>query len=307
MRWRRRSKSSQPAVCEPRTRVRNHGSAVQRVRARTSAAMRSAVQLPASVLLLAVAVGLPVVTFAAAYSVSDRVTEGEIWRRKGYFLSAAIDTPPASNFGSLGLTVALMAFVGVTIVRHHIVAERLRVQGTRPALRSLHSISLAAALVSGLGGHGVAAFPHHADRRWHNSFAAVFVLCALTHFALESTLERRAMLSSYFARGFRLALVLTAAVNCVTFISHVMVEEMWRIDIGIGKLPAALAEITTCICFVLYLASYWRSLNETRITLSVTYSPVVAHICEPHVARGSSPASHGQDANDLVLELQETS
>lgn len=258
------------------------------MRASTSAAMRSAVQLPASVLLLAVAVGLPVVTFAAAYSVSDRVTDGEIWRRKGYFLSAAIDTPPASNFGSLGLTVALMAFVGVTIVRHHIVAERLRALGTGPALRNLHSASLTAALVSGLGGHGVAAFPHHADRRWHNSFAAVFVLCALTHFALESTLERRAMLSSHFARGFRLVLVVTAAVNCATFISHVMVEEMWRIDIGIGKLPAALAEITTCVCFVLYLASYWRSLNETRITLSVTYSPAVAH--EPRVAYGPSSA-----------------
>ena len=74
--------------------------------------------LPASILLLGTATLLPVMTFAAAYRVSDRATDGDIWLRKGYFLSAAIDVPPASNFGSLGLTVALAAFAGVAVVRH---------------------------------------------------------------------------------------------------------------------------------------------------------------------------------------------
>lgn len=124
---------------------------VQRVYGRARSSTAALVQLPASVLLLAVAVGLPLVTFAAAYAVSDRVTGGDIWRRKGYFLSAAIDTPPASNFGSLGLTVALMAFTCVALVRHHIVAERLKEQiGAMEALGSLHTASLVAALTAGL-------------------------------------------------------------------------------------------------------------------------------------------------------------
>ena len=94
--------------------------------------------LPASILLLSVATILPVLTFTAAYRVSDRKTGGDIWLRKGYFLSAAIDVPPASNFGALGITVALAAFAAVAVVRHHVVHERLTASAT-PQLHSLHS------------------------------------------------------------------------------------------------------------------------------------------------------------------------
>ena len=116
----------------------------------------------------------------------------EVWQRKGYFLSAAIDLPPASNFGSLGLTISIAAFAAVAVVRHHIVAERLRAARLASSLGWLHRASLGAALTAALGGHGVAAYQHHESRAWHNAFAATFVLCALCHFHLESlVVERR--------------------------------------------------------------------------------------------------------------------
>lgn len=187
-----------------------------------------------------------------------------------YFLSAAIDLPPASNFGSLGLTVTLAAFAAVAIVRHHIVAERLRAAGLSGSLGRMHATSLGAALTSAFGGHGVAAIPHNQNSVCHNGFAAVFVLCALLHLHLESRIERAAGLSSFVARASRLSLVAVATVGCATFLSHVVVEEMYHTSIGIGKLSAAAAEIISCACFVVYLATYSRSFHESHISLTVT-------------------------------------
>lgn len=271
---------------------------VSRIPSAAARAASMAFNLPASVLLLTISIALPVMTFAAAFSVSNKhAAETQIWVRKGYFLSAAIDLPPAANFGSLGLTITLAAFMAVAIVRHHIVAERLhapRCDGSHvernPSLVLLHAVSLASALTAAVGGHGVAAYQHCESGFLHNLFAACFVLFALLHFALESTLERLAGLSSRLARASRLTLVLLAATGCATFICHVLIEEMHRTYIGIGKLVAACAEIMTCLCFLIYLATYSRSFHETRITLSVQYIPTVG---KPTGKRGIGGASDG--------------
>ena len=140
--------------------------------------------LPASILLLAVAVLLPVLTFVAAFRISSRVSEGAIFRQKGYFLSAAIDIQPASNFGALGIYISLNSFLGVAFVRHKIVGLVLGEKRGR-----LHRFSLACAFVCWFGGVGVAAYQHHASRAMHNTFAALFILGALIHFSAEATIE----------------------------------------------------------------------------------------------------------------------
>ena len=106
--------------------------------------------------------------------------------------------------------------------------------------------------------------------RARTGFAATFVLCALAHLHLESGVERAAGLSSRLARATRLALVLIATTGCATFLTHVIVEEMRHTPIGIGKLRAAVAEIVSVTCFVIYLATYSRSFHESEITLTVT-------------------------------------
>jgi hypothetical protein len=259
--------------------------------------MRStAMSLPASVLLLAASVLLPLVTFSAAYAVSQ-VHNPEVWLRKGYFLSAAIDLPPASNFGSLGLTLTLAAFTGVVIVRHHVVAARLALLAPQQdshqhaSIIALHRASLTTALTAAFGGHGVAAYQHTSNSRVHNGFAATFVLCALFHFAMESLVERRAGLSSRLARATRLILVVISSLACATFISHVIVEETLRTPIGIGKWRAALAEILTCLCFIVYIATYSRSFHETSLTLSVSYTPGMPVNARPP-SQSSSTAAH---------------
>lgn len=61
------------------------------------------VDLSAAVLLLGCAIVLPLFTFAVAYSISHRIfssyPEEDRWP-KGYFISAALDLQPASNFGA---------------------------------------------------------------------------------------------------------------------------------------------------------------------------------------------------------------
>ena len=71
--------------------------------------------VPASVLLLGAAVFLPILTFATAYRISWRMyatMPPEARWPKGYFLSAALDLHPASNFGAYFLTVSLVSVAG---------------------------------------------------------------------------------------------------------------------------------------------------------------------------------------------------
>ena len=139
----------------------------------------------------------------------------------------------------------------------------------------------------------------------HNGFAACFVLCALLHFALESRLERLANLSSSLARTTRRMLVHTAAVGCATFISHVCIEETANMPIGIGKLRAACAEIATCACFLVYLASYWRSFEETTITLGVAYKPTPSITPPPKGCASAAAQAPSPEAptKDLMLSI----
>ena len=123
--------------------------------------------------------------------------------------------------------------------------------------------------MAAFGGNGVAAYQHHACRVTHNGFAAMFVLTAIAHFRLESRIERQVGLSSGLARATRRSLVLIATIGCAMFISHVVFEETYGISVGIGKFTAASAEIVTCFCLIIYLATYYRSFHETKITLTV--------------------------------------
>ena len=132
-----------------------------------AAALRPGVlSVPSAVLLLAVATILPIITFMAAYHISGITTKGDIWRRKGYFLSAAIDLPPASNFATLGLTIALSALTGVVAVRHHVVNSRLTQPDmpSLPGIMRVHRISCGCALFAAIGGYGVAAYQHGANQ-----------------------------------------------------------------------------------------------------------------------------------------------
>lgn len=225
--------------------------------------------LPASMLLLAVAVLLPVLTFVAAFRISSRVSEGAIFRQKGYFLSAAIDIQPASNFGALGITVSLNCFMGVAFVRHYIIGMVLGDKRFH-----LHRFSLVCAALSAFGGIGVAAYQHHASRTAHNAFAAVFVLGALVHFSAETVIQWLEVLGSRTSRWFRALLCVISAVGCTTFISHIAIEEMRRTPIGIGKFNAAMAEIATVLAFMVYLCTYIDSFRATRIHVSVTVNNV---------------------------------
>ena len=243
----------------------------------------SGIEIPASLLLLAVSIVLPVVTFCVAFRVTHRVAP-EIWQAKGYFLSAAIDVPPAAGVGSLGITISLAAFFCVAYVRHKIVSMRLC--GTRLLL---HRLSLTWAGLAAFGGNGVAAYPHHTSRLCHNGFAALCFFGALFHFALECLLEwLDGRLSTRRARAARTVLVVCAAVGCCTFVLHVVFEETLKRDLGIGKLLAAQMEWGAMFCYMLYLASYFTAFRLTKIHMSISFETATDGV--PPTATASLPA-----------------
>ena len=85
-----------------------------------------------------------------------------------------------------------------------------------------------------------------------------------------------------------------ATCGVATFLSHVVLEEMNAIDMGIGKLNAAAAEIVSCACFLIYLATYSRSFHESKITIQVpTAQPPSSNAATPPPLRpdGSSGSS----------------
>jgi len=229
------------------------------------------VDLSAAVLLLGCAIVLPLFTFAVAYSISHRIfssyPEEDRWP-KGDFISAALDLQPASNFGAFFLTVALASTVAVAVIRHMIVARRL------PAgCEALHRTSLFLSLASALGGNGVAAFPHNSSRAIHNTMAALFFLGNLFHFWIETLLEFREPLGvragQSATRFWHTAICALALVFTAVFLGHILGEEMGKLDFGIGKFTAALAEIATVACFLVYIGTYYRSFAATRITFAV--------------------------------------
>jgi len=246
-------------------------------------------EFQSTVLLLATSILLPVLTFVAAFKITSQVWQDEIWKQKGYFLSAAIDMPPAQCFGALGLTTSLCSFVAVAYVRHKIVSMKLA--GRRMIL---HRLSLTLAIAAAFGGNGVAAYPHHTSRAMHNGFAALCVLGALLHFSCEAALEWIEPLVSRATRLWHSLLCFVAAGCCATFILHVTVEEMGGRPIGIGKLTAAVAEIATMSCFMLYLSSYLNSFTHARVSMSITF------VCEPSSAARDGDGDAG--ATDAAEE-----
>ena len=228
--------------------------------------------ISAAVLLLGSAIALPVFTFMTVYSISDRafaqMPPEKRWP-KGYFLSAALDLPPATNFGAFFLTISFASATGVSIVRHMVVARRLPAGSA-----ALHRTSLGLALVATLGGNGVAAYPHHSSRLVHNLAAAIFFLGNLFHFLLEALLEQREPLgvrAGQQAARFWHGVICALAAGCtLTFLAHVVGEEMNGWDLHIGKLVAALAEITTVGCFLIYMGTYYRSFTATRLHFSIS-------------------------------------
>ncbi|KAL1528114.1 hypothetical protein AB1Y20_009479 [Prymnesium parvum] len=249
-------------------RRRLYSGVQQRVKSATERTRKIAqVDFPSSVILLALTVLLPLVTFIAAFKTTSRVWQDEIWKKKGYFLSAAIDMPPAQCFAALGLTTSLFSFVAVAYVRHKIVSMRLH---KRRML--IHRISLALAIVAAFGGNGVTAYPHHTSRVMHNGFAALCVLGALLHFSLEALIEWVEPLVSRATRLWHTALCLAAASCCSIFVLHIVVEEIGNRSVGIGKLAAAIAEIATMSCFMLYLSSYLNSFRHARVSMSITFA-----------------------------------
>mmetsp|Transcript_20341 Transcript_20341/g.24694 ORF Transcript_20341/g.24694 Transcript_20341/m.24694 type:complete len:249 (-) Transcript_20341:387-1133(-) len=108
---------------------------------------------------------LTITAFVLAYLLTFSVYELEEYPY--YFLSSSIDQYPASNVGSLLISPASFCIPFIAYIRYVVV------QSKNANLRS-NKYAVWIAIISAIGGHGVASFQASADLSVHLSFAGFF-------------------------------------------------------------------------------------------------------------------------------------
>ena len=145
--------------------------------------------------MVAFALTLGIATFAYAYQIS--IDKGWIVYPY-YFLSSAINHSPASNVGSFGLSIALFLIPPLAFVRHVQLAEKI--EDDQRVLKILNKVSLWSALISAIGGHGVAAWQASANVQIHLFFAGVFFAFTLFIAVIQVVLDYKCKVTSLGAR-----------------------------------------------------------------------------------------------------------
>ena len=199
----------------------------------------------ATPLLLAVTV-VPMVTFIFTYAISltTKRNGSYLMEYPYYFLSTSIESKPASNIGTFGLSFSCAAVPLAAFIRHARVkfaAADVADQTLRDQARSLNTYALKIVIVAAIAGVGVASFQSTTDECGgttaiigvHFLFALIFFFggmryCLLQHRIdqLVPTLgtERERSARKWFARATVIQLGLLGFLVVVIIVVYMTVE-----------------------------------------------------------------------------------
>ena len=199
----------------------------------------------ATPLLLAVTV-VPFLTFIATYAISltTKRNGSYLMEYPYYFLSTSIESKPASNIGTFGLSFSCAAVPLAAFIRHARVkfaAADVADQTLRDQARSLNTYALKVVIVAAIAGVGVASFQSTTDVCGgtmaivgvHFLFALIFFVggmryCLLQHRIdqLVPTLgtERERSARKWFARATVLQLGLLGFLVVVIIVVYMTVD-----------------------------------------------------------------------------------
>ncbi|GMH51297.1 hypothetical protein TL16_g05041 [Triparma laevis f. inornata] len=213
------------------------------------------------------AITLGVATFAYAYQIS--IEKGWI-AYPYYFLSSAINHSPASNVGSFGLSIALFCIPLLAFVRYVQLEEKI--DESSRVLKILNKISVWSALISAVGGHGVAAWQASANVQIHLFFAGVFFAFTLFICVIQVVLDFKVGIVGLGARLRQLNAVLALGSLGTMAIQGLII--LIKYDIGNVPrswiFPMSVLELIFVGSSLGVYATFFPEFKGLNITLSVT-------------------------------------
>jgi len=131
-------------------------------------------------LIVITALSIGVITFSTCYAISihqNFITPPD------YFLSRAINYPPASSIGVFGITLSIGCFLPLSFLRYALIEQ------AHPNLK-MNIFSISCSLVAILGGFIVACFPLSSDKTAHYTGAFLFFSFSLVVVLSQIYLDR---------------------------------------------------------------------------------------------------------------------
>eukprot|EP00947_MAST-08B_sp_MAST-8B-sp1_P002572 g2572.t1 len=231
--------------------------------------------------LLGLVLLLPLVTLCVTYRMTAAIvvngtTGATVFDEKGYFISASIDRAPASNLGTLGLSLTLSAMFWVCFIRHKIVKKQLIGHSML-----LHRTSYILSIISISGGFGIVSYQHHLGPVLHNFFALVFFVGGVSYVIMDTFLDYYYYLCAWRMRLCRAAFAVAVVASLLLFLFFMgrHMKCMNSVRAGDGRctidedMPwrhaAAAAEIAMFVIFISFFATYWPSFSESYVELSI--------------------------------------
>ena len=224
--------------------------------------------------LLALVLIVPLVTFATTYFISSNMLDDDsnpdslpLFAARGYFLSASIDKPPASNIGTLGLSISLTIIAVVMFLKHKMVSSQLRGLWTFS-----HRVSLTFGMLSYVGGMGVAAYQYNLDKNLHLAFAGIFFVSALIHMLFEVILMTVLKIEDPRTLRVRQVIVFMCIILCPLMIVCLLWShrfERFSSSHLLLRNTSAGSEITMFILLLVYFGSYYAMFRRAHVSLRV--------------------------------------
>ena len=199
----------------------------------------------ATPLLLAVTL-VPLLTFLLTYTISlTTFRNGKyLMEYPYYFLSSSIESKPASNFGTFGLSLSCAAVPLTAFIRHARVKFAVidvENQQIRERVRYLNTYALKTVIVAAIAGVGVASFQSTTDACGgtlaiigvHGVFALIFFIGGMRYCLLQHQIDqlvptlgtvRERYARKWFARATVIQLVLLGLLVVVVIVVYMTVD-----------------------------------------------------------------------------------
>mmetsp|Transcript_418 Transcript_418/g.497 ORF Transcript_418/g.497 Transcript_418/m.497 type:complete len:240 (-) Transcript_418:622-1341(-) len=224
------------------------------------------VSIPANLFITVNAV-LTVLTFLVSYILTYAVLELESYPY--YYISSSINNTPTSNIGALLLSPAAICVPCIAYVRYSHVNF---VAGRKSAA---NRNALIVAILSCIGGLGVAAFPASADFMTHIVFAGLFFVMAWVYLVINVYIDRKVPEAAVqVSKLLRIVIVTLSGGFFFSLIAlwWFRLREVERYDDSDYPFVAALSylEIGLCATVLSVYLTFLFEFKHLRISLKVT-------------------------------------
>ena len=186
---------------------------------------------------------VPLVTFTISYTISLTTSRNGVYLMEYpmYFLSSSIESKPASNVGTFGLSLSCAAVPLTAFIRHarvKMATYAIKDIHQREQARTLNTYALKVVVVAAIAGVGVASFQSVTDKCGgtmiivgiHGMFALTFFVGGMRYCLLQYNIDqlvpslgskRERMLRNFFAKATVVQLIMLGVLIVVAAVIYV--------------------------------------------------------------------------------------